>query len=723
VEFGVVAGRSLRVLSPTKLLVTAPKHAAGLVDVEVVTGTGRSRPVTADKFSYVPPPQVSSVSPAVGTRDGGTPVTIYGAHFTGATRVLFGAAAAARFSIVDASEIMAPAPRGSGTVNIRVVTRYGTSGVAAADQFSYLYYSSLTWGPLTRIAGNGGGSLTAISCPAATDCRAFDWSGREVTWNGTDWTAPASVLGAAIGPVWRVDGLSCPSVSFCAAVGNDHAFIYSGGTWQEGTTPFGFHNWGPVSCPTSSFCVTLDDAGDYMLYKNGAWTSPATLWTATGGVRNRGVSCVSATFCVAVNNAGDISLWNGTTWTTARVAQQTGMQSVSCVSVTFCMAVTAAGQAFTFSGSTWSGPVADGLSGAEFISCTSDTFCGAGGSNGATALFTGSGWSPPQQAFPAGQTVTGMACADQTCAVVGGGFQGQANTYAAGEANTLVSGTWTGALRVDVAGGINSLSCPATSFCAAVTVGGDVVTGHPGGWQAPVHLADAALTAVSCTSATFCLASAGDGQQWTYDGAHWTSTLAATSDRLRTEGLSCVSPTFCVASGDLGLSVFNGATWSTPAAAGPVWDSVSCATTTFCAASSLSNNGYGFSTIFDGKSWSAPAGSDSFVWGLSCPVAGFCAAGNSMAAGGFVFTGGSWRPVPVPESNPLYQVSCTARTFCAGLGLIYGYSFNGTQWSQPTPTGFSHDLTFGSDQPTAISCVTSTFCVAANALGYVTVAT
>ena len=42
-------GTSVRVLSSTKLLVTAPRHAAGLVDLRVTTSTGSSLVVLADR--------------------------------------------------------------------------------------------------------------------------------------------------------------------------------------------------------------------------------------------------------------------------------------------------------------------------------------------------------------------------------------------------------------------------------------------------------------------------------------------------------------------------------------------------------------------------------------------------------------------------------------------------------------------------------------------------
>ncbi|TVZ07331.1 hypothetical protein EAS64_08595 [Trebonia kvetii] len=52
VTFGSSAGKSLKVLSGTKLEATAPGHPAGAVNVRVVAKAGTSKAVTADRFTY-----------------------------------------------------------------------------------------------------------------------------------------------------------------------------------------------------------------------------------------------------------------------------------------------------------------------------------------------------------------------------------------------------------------------------------------------------------------------------------------------------------------------------------------------------------------------------------------------------------------------------------------------------------------------------------------------
>jgi PGF-pre-PGF domain-containing protein len=93
-------------------------------------------------FSGTPAvPIVSSVSPGSGPVAGGSPVTITGIGFTGATNVTFGSTGAVSFTKVtaaDDSQITAIAPAGTaGTVHIAVSNTHGTSAATTSDQYTY----------------------------------------------------------------------------------------------------------------------------------------------------------------------------------------------------------------------------------------------------------------------------------------------------------------------------------------------------------------------------------------------------------------------------------------------------------------------------------------------------------------------------------------------------------------------------------------------------------
>jgi hypothetical protein len=83
-------------------------------------------------------PTIASVSPNEGREAGGTPVTITGTNFTGATAVKFGSANAKSFKVNSETSITAVSPAGTGTVNVTVTTAGGTSKEVPADQFNYI---------------------------------------------------------------------------------------------------------------------------------------------------------------------------------------------------------------------------------------------------------------------------------------------------------------------------------------------------------------------------------------------------------------------------------------------------------------------------------------------------------------------------------------------------------------------------------------------------------
>ena len=111
--------------------------------------------------AYVGPWPVASVSrvnPAAGPTAGGTSVTITGTNFGGSTEVDFGATRANSFVVNSSTQITATSPRGSGTVDITVVTPGGTSGTSPADQFTYIPPPSVAG--LSASAGPPAGGTT-----------------------------------------------------------------------------------------------------------------------------------------------------------------------------------------------------------------------------------------------------------------------------------------------------------------------------------------------------------------------------------------------------------------------------------------------------------------------------------------------------------------------------------------------------------------------------------
>ena len=100
VYFGSVpASRSSLVYNADGTIsITSPVHAAGAVDVTVVTTGGTSAISPADQFTYLAP-TVTGLSPKAGPEAGGTSVTITGANLANLAEVDFGSVAASRSSL------------------------------------------------------------------------------------------------------------------------------------------------------------------------------------------------------------------------------------------------------------------------------------------------------------------------------------------------------------------------------------------------------------------------------------------------------------------------------------------------------------------------------------------------------------------------------------------------------------------------------------------------
>jgi hypothetical protein len=138
VSFGGVAAIQAVVQNTTTIVARSPAESAGSVDVTVTTAGGTSATSAADVYTYQAPPTVTSVSPSDGPSSGGTSVTITGTNFQGSTKVVFfGTAKASHVVRLNPTTITAISPAGTGTVDVTVKTRGGTSATSSADLFTY----------------------------------------------------------------------------------------------------------------------------------------------------------------------------------------------------------------------------------------------------------------------------------------------------------------------------------------------------------------------------------------------------------------------------------------------------------------------------------------------------------------------------------------------------------------------------------------------------------
>jgi hypothetical protein len=205
VKFGATAATGVTVVNSTTITAVAPVG-SGIVDVTVISPAGVSATSAADRYTYLVPPIVTSLSTGSGPVGGGNTVIIHGSGFTGATAVKFGTLAAASFTVNNDSTItvVVPAAAGAGTVDVTVANAGGTSTTSVADQYSYVFQTpsvtslspangSPAGGTVVTIHGSGFTGATTVLF-GATSATAFT----VVNDTTITATAPSGTLGNVV---------------------------------------------------------------------------------------------------------------------------------------------------------------------------------------------------------------------------------------------------------------------------------------------------------------------------------------------------------------------------------------------------------------------------------------------------------------------------------------------------------------------------------------------
>src|SRR5262249_29862677 len=138
---------------------------------------------SADQYTYTASstssevPAVFALSASTGSTLGGTPVTIFGSGFLGATAVMFGSVAAASVSVDEDGSITAGAPaQAAGAVGVTLQNQAGTSATSDADQFIYslpgdppaitgldVSHGSMAGGDVVTISGSNFRNVNGVS--------------------------------------------------------------------------------------------------------------------------------------------------------------------------------------------------------------------------------------------------------------------------------------------------------------------------------------------------------------------------------------------------------------------------------------------------------------------------------------------------------------------------------------------------------------------------------
>jgi hypothetical protein len=169
--FGSTSATNVTWISTTKLVAISPAREAGTVDIIITTPRGTTEESVAGRFTYQatpeigktitaqkktntttlsgriltdlfknsPPPVILGISPATGSADGGTVVTITGTRLGRGSKVLFGSAPTTGVTQISPKRLLVTSPPyAAGTVNITVITPRGTSEESSVGTFTYV---------------------------------------------------------------------------------------------------------------------------------------------------------------------------------------------------------------------------------------------------------------------------------------------------------------------------------------------------------------------------------------------------------------------------------------------------------------------------------------------------------------------------------------------------------------------------------------------------------
>lgn len=347
--------------------------------------------------------------------------------------------------------------------------------------------------------------LNAVSCAARRDCMAVGeinnppGGGENMLaerWDGRRWLLQRLPTPPKL-TVDQLNGISCPSIRMCLAVGiYFHASRHGVG--------IGFHAWGP-GLPLAE------------RWNGRRWSiqHPVNLggWARDGGGVTwlNAVSCATATDCTAVGSyfgptsypgAGTLTEhWNGKRWSVQKTPtsddSNASLSSVSCPSLTSCVAV----------GGTQKRPVAE--------------------------RWTGTRWSRVRIPEPAQSTdalLTAVDCASVRACIAVGAFTTHRVVPGTPVAVTGMADRWNGKtwtvrrIRAltghGLDSGASSVSCASTHVCMAVGQGATVeLKGTRWSAEIPSPLG---LTGVSCPSQRTCIA-VGGAIAGRWNGTRWAS--------------------------------------------------------------------------------------------------------------------------------------------------------------------------------------------------------
>lgn len=274
---------------------------------------------------------------------------------------------------------------------------------------------SMKWSKSVALLNpNYGGGFDSVACaPTVTGntsllCAAGDVRGdvfvtSHPAQSASHWVRELIDKGLAI------TGISCPSQQLCVAVDAHGQVMHSthpldgAAAWSHAVrvdkateAGGGYAGFSAISCPTTTFCLAVDNAANGQVAFTTDPTGPASAWTLTtvgSGVTLNSVSCATATFCMiggtdgyyATDPTGGATAWKATT---ALSPSYSVIASIACNTLKLCVGVgygnAGVGLATASSApttTTWSDsligsdPPAPGAQVVDSVACPARNFC------------------------------------------------------------------------------------------------------------------------------------------------------------------------------------------------------------------------------------------------------------------------------------------------------------------------------------------------------------
>jgi RHS repeat-associated protein len=489
---------------------------------------------------------------------------------------------------------------------------------------------------------NADDQVTALTYPdTKTVHRAYNGAGQMTST--TDLTGETTTFGYSLTPAGVPGGsqMTTTSPNWQTEITTANALgqavttaLPAKTSWTSTALPGGTTSgWqGSISCPTSTMCVAVGNTGHLWSSADPSGGSGAWARVTVGSSSTlTAISCPSTTFCVAGDEGGDLFVSTDPTggassWREVPLSRRHWISAISCPTTSLCVAVTETSTIWTSTdptgGSTaWTATDISTADGFSAVDCPSSTLCVAGTTTGSL-----------------------YASTDPT---------GGSSTWTKEYQRIRTPGYWAA---------ITGISCPSTSFCAAVTS----TNGDRSLLSAPYL-----YYSTNPDSPTWSLHVLAGGQ--TTGGAR---------------GVSCPTTTYCVAVGD-------GIVWTSTDPEGATPDGTVAAWTP--------------TTWTPGTSTPATVGGVSTIFGVSCPTATLCAAVGATAYG-------TVTALTMARGSHTYRYSATydadgtlaGTTERVGATVVsqttYGYDANSQLTSSSTPgtpggTGtYAYD---GAGDPTA----------------------